>query len=330
MLCWRVLLFFALIGCPVSLAADIPRPQNNYVNDYANLLNADNRLLFRSKLEAIENATDVELSLAIIRRKSDVAHTGTIESLARTWFDHWGVGNVPRNNGILLLMAVDDREIRIELGKAYGHDYDDAMQAIINDAMLPAFRRQDYVSGLNQGIDRLQHFATQHQRDPQALAADGKKSAPRHWIITAALGLFSVGGFWFGYHYRQRHKARNCSHCGSMMTRLSERVDDRYLDAAQKAEEKIGSVDYDVWKCTQCPHHEVTHFRQLWRRTRECPQCHRQTAVNDHSTHGHETITEHWQCRHCHHHFQRYRTVTSSNNTFGGGSSGGGGATGRW
>jgi hypothetical protein len=61
------------------------------------------------------------------------------------------------------------------------------------------------------------------------------------------------------------------------MTRLGEADDDALLEGGQQAEERIGSVDYDVWKCGGCGHHFTLRYAKWVSGYAQCPQCHNRT-----------------------------------------------------
>jgi uncharacterized protein len=62
-----------------------------------------------------------------------------------------------------------------------------------------------------------------------------------------------------------------------LMTRLGEADDDALLEEGQQAEERIGSVDYDVWKCGACGHHFTLRYPKWVSGYAKCPQCHNRT-----------------------------------------------------
>ena len=61
------------------------------------------------------------------------------------------------------------------------------------------------------------------------------------------------------------------------MTRLGEADDDALLEEGQQAEERIKSVDYDVWKCGACGHHFTLRYPKWVSSYAQCPQCHHRT-----------------------------------------------------
>ncbi len=75
---------------------------------------------------------------------------------------------------------------------------------------------------------------------------------------------------------QMREQPRNCPQCKATMERLSEEQDNHYLTPQEDAEERVGSVDYDVWKCSQCDNVEVFRFDNNTQ-YQECPHCHAKT-----------------------------------------------------
>ena len=131
------------------------------------------------------------------------------------------------------------------------------------------------------------------------------------------------------------------------MTRLEETDDDAHLSKGELAEERIGSVDYDVWQCPSCGHHLTLRYPKWLTQYGSCPQCHNRTRHSttqtiESATTSHEgtaRVTE--TCGFCTYKNEFTKTLprlsessssssggsSSSGSSFGGGSSGGGGAS---
>jgi uncharacterized membrane protein YgcG len=60
-----------------------------------------------------------------------------IESFATNLFNTWGIGDREKSNGFMILVAVHDRRVRIELGSGYSGEMDQVMQRVMNEDMLP-------------------------------------------------------------------------------------------------------------------------------------------------------------------------------------------------
>ncbi len=152
------------------------------------------------------------------------------------------------------------------------------------------------------------------------------------WLALAVPGALGGGvGFFFWLRYR----ARRCSRCRTTMQRLSEADDDEHLSAKQRTEERLGSVDYDVWQCPECRDIRILRWGALFSSYGACPSCQGKTKHTQSTTLRHATydqgglvhVDEH--CCHCsYRNSYTYRTArktrSSSGSGFGSGSSFGG------
>lgn len=72
------------------------------------------------------------------------------------WGEKWGIGQEDEDNGVLILLAKNDRRIAINTGYGVEHLLTDAMsKRIIERDIIPYFRRNDYAGGLNRGVDAI-------------------------------------------------------------------------------------------------------------------------------------------------------------------------------
>lgn len=167
------------------------------------------------------------------------------------------------------------------------------------------------------------------------------------------------------WRYRSlRTGTRRCPTCSTRMRRLGEKEDNELLSASQDLEERLNTVDYDVWECPKCGTIERYAFKIDQSRYTECPSCHtvamglRSDRVVKPATTRSEGIGEKtYECEFCHHSEKRpYRIAKKEDMAaaaiaagailgsggrggsggggfgggFGGGSTGGGGASGGW
>ena len=160
--------------------------------------------------------------------------------------------------------------------------------------------------------------------------------------------------------YRWRNRARRCPRCNARMRKLDEASDNAYLTEAQDLEERLDSVDYDVWLCPECGETDIYPFVKRGSAYKECPVCHARTErhtstrVLRQPTTAREGIAQKtYACRHCgnirteDHAIPKLPPVVvvpggsgrsggggfgggSFGGGFGGGSTGGGGASGGW
>ena len=134
--------------------APFPNPEAGYVTDSAGLLSLDEEERIERWLWQVESRTKVEIIVVTIKSIEDYPGTpvDSIESFARGLFDAYGIGNMPNNDGVLLLVAVGDRNARIELGAGLGHYRDANAGAIMSDTIVPHFRQNDYAGGVTEGV----------------------------------------------------------------------------------------------------------------------------------------------------------------------------------
>ena len=125
------------------------------------------------------------------------------------------------------------------------------------------------------------------------------------------------------------------------MQRLEESADDAHLQPAQRLEESLGSVDYDVWACSACTFVDTKRYGAWFTRYARCRQCQTVALEREQTTlvaatysHGGRVRVDE-RCQHCGHHHTYERTTPRktkprSGSGFSGGSSSGRGASGRW
>ena len=142
--------FAALLATPLA-AQDFPELSGRVV-DEANIIDAATEAELTQKLDALETQSQRQLVIATIPdlQGYDIADYGY--QLGR----EWGIGDAERNDGALLIVAPNDRKVRIEVGYGLEGYLTDAYSAlIIQNAILPEFRQGDYASGITAGTDAI-------------------------------------------------------------------------------------------------------------------------------------------------------------------------------
>jgi uncharacterized protein len=145
-------LFALLLAAAAYGAFGYPAPRENYVNDFAGVIQPVDAQMLREKLQTLEKQTGIEGTVVTINSIAEY-ETGasSIEAFATGLFNKWGVGNKPANNGFMVLIAIQDRKCRIELGDGYGSQYNSRMKEIIDQTMVPRFKAGDYSRGTYEG-----------------------------------------------------------------------------------------------------------------------------------------------------------------------------------
>lgn len=130
------------------------------VVDEAGLLSPEAEARLTQRLAALEAETTDQLVVVTVRdlQDHDIADYGY--QLGR----HWGIGQAGEDNGALLIVAPEERKVRIEVGYGLEPVLTDAMSAhIIQTDILPAFREGGFERGIVQGVEAI---ATQLTLDP--------------------------------------------------------------------------------------------------------------------------------------------------------------------
>ncbi|MDD5031989.1 MAG: TPM domain-containing protein [Patescibacteria group bacterium] len=178
-----VLLFFAAMP---ALAYYNPGTPVGFVNDYAGMMSESERQGLETKLVNFESQTSNEISVVTIPNLDG----DTIENFAVKLFEDWKIGKAKNDNGILVLVAKEDRQMRIEVGYGLEGALTDAQSFwIIDDIMKPAFRQEKYYEGIDQAIDKI-IAATQGEYVPESKPAKGLSS--NAWENIFWFGLFAI------------------------------------------------------------------------------------------------------------------------------------------
>lgn len=200
----RVLLLCLLASPALAQTLSYPPPANPFVTDLADLLSPEAEARLTDTLQNLRTERGTELTVVTIGNRSDYGPHRSIESFATGLFNRWQIGDAARNDGILFLVARNDREMRIELGGGYGPEYDRRMANVIEHFTLPYFREDQYEQGILASVDE-----TIKRANPDWVApATG--IGPLRWVL-GALGLGVAG--WLGLS-RFGHKFRRCPQCG--------------------------------------------------------------------------------------------------------------------
>ena len=151
--------FFSLVtvaqqGSDFSLDKTINTPPNppKLVNDYAHILTADQNQALERKLYQFDDTTTNQVTVVIIPRLGGKDIADVANELGRKW----GVGNKKSNNGVILLVSIEDRKLNISPGYGLEKSLPDlTCQQIIDNIIVPQFKGNDYYSGISQGTDAI-------------------------------------------------------------------------------------------------------------------------------------------------------------------------------
>ncbi|QQE65848.1 hypothetical protein GFS31_25400 [Leptolyngbya sp. BL0902] len=332
--------------------AAYPARQDSQINDYANVIEPHDAAQIRFVLDHLRTAYGLE---AVVVTVPSIGTYGTgdptVEAFATRLFNTWGLGDAQRNDGVLVLLAVADRTVRIELGRGYSSAYDARMKTVIDEYMVPQFRSGYYSLGLVRGVEAMVEPLTGSPPGPLERIPAAWDSLP----VPAGVRSLLVGGgllgsllllFWQGTNFVL---TPTCPGCQRRMKKLDDASARFYLDAGQRLELELKSVLHSVWECPSCRQRTTRKFNMPFQKFNPCPRCRyktlevvKQTTLRaaTYSSSGEALAERH--CRQCH--YADETTVilprlerdsdsssgSSGGSGGGGGSSSGGGASGSW
>ena len=166
------------------------------VTDLAGKLSPEQKKALEDKLVAIDNASSNQIAVVIL----STLEGNPIEEYATKLFREWGIGNKKSRNGVLLLIAIQEKKIKIETG--YGLEGalpDITCNSIIENDLQPAFRQKAYYEGIDKATDDIAKAAIGEYKVVKAKKSRSPKSNPLLFvlilfIIVAILGKKGGGG----------------------------------------------------------------------------------------------------------------------------------------
>lgn len=188
----RRLLFLVLLLFAFPAAAqDFPKLTGRVV-DAANIIPEAEESALTQKLAALQQASSRQLVVATIPDLQGYP----IEDYGYQLGRHWGIGQKGANNGVILLVAPNQRKVRIEVGYGLEPIITDALSStIVEDRILPAFKAQDYPRGIREGTDALiaQLGAPPEQAERAAIEAQQQQQQRQQQQSSAGSGGSSGG-----------------------------------------------------------------------------------------------------------------------------------------
>lgn len=183
---------------------DRPNPPR-LVNDFTNTLTPGQVQALEQKLVALDDSTSTQIAVVM------VASTGgeEISDYNVELLRKWGVGSKKNNNGVILLVAKDDRKLDITVGYGLEGSLTDATsKQIIDDIIVPNFKGQDYYRGIDQGTDAImQAVRGQFHEERQRISSSSGGGGSIIFfivIIIVIIVIFSNRGGGGGNNYMSR------------------------------------------------------------------------------------------------------------------------------
>lgn len=221
-----------------------PASPPKLVNDFAQALWPGDAQYLENKLVRYDKETSNQIAIITVHTLDDYE----IADYALHVANRWGIGNKDRNNGILVLVSTNDRQVHIAVGRGLEPVITDAIcNRIIRNEMLPAFKEDKIYDGLSKGTDAL------------ILAANGEYKASRdyykaiqgmpRWLIIillivgingSLLGLFSLYNYLRYKITGKRYKPRESGYPAPAVADAAEASQDDNSSSSGSSNEQFG------------------------------------------------------------------------------------------
>jgi uncharacterized protein len=185
-------LMVALFAIAPAFAINFPALTGRVV-DQADIIRPDTRVAIEQKSADLEEKSGIQLVVATVSSLEGQE----IEPYANELFRKWALGEKKKNNGVLLLVAPNERRVRIEVGYGLEGTLTDALsKVIISNAMTPRFKAGDFSEGISRGVDDiitvLTTDASEWQKRPSLRLDYQQPVDSASWILLAALFVFFI------------------------------------------------------------------------------------------------------------------------------------------
>ena len=211
----RIFLFITLFVsvCAVAQTENVvpkkPSAAEGLVLDRTNTLTPEQEAALEQKLIAYDNSSSNQIAIVLI----PTLNGNSIEDVALEILRTWGVGGqADKDNGIVILVAKDDRKVRIEVGYGLeGAVTDYTASSIIENNLKPNFREGDYYRGITEAVDEIMNAAAGRYTAPEGYGKSNKGIKTWQlflaflvvWMIVRAIGGGRGGG---GYASRRGYR----------------------------------------------------------------------------------------------------------------------------
>jgi len=146
-----------LCAFAMPLAALEAPEMNGPVNDLAGVLSAEDKASLTDYLTATNDQTGVQVAVLTVKSLEG----DSIENFSMNVAKKWKLGQADKDNGALLVVAIDERALRIEVGYGLEGTLTDMQSGlIIRNVIVPYFKSGDYGAGITEGVNKIVGIAT--------------------------------------------------------------------------------------------------------------------------------------------------------------------------
>jgi uncharacterized protein len=176
----RFLLLLLLLLPFISMADDFPPKPSSPVVDYTGTLSNEQIAALVAKINSFQDSTSNQIAVVIMKTIGD----NDVNEYAAKLGNYWGVGQKGKNNGIVILLAMDVRHVGIQIGKGLeGAATDGLTGEIIRKEMVPYFKQGDYYTGIDNAVSALMKITTGEYKADQYMGGNNNNGSPPYFFL---------------------------------------------------------------------------------------------------------------------------------------------------
>ncbi len=181
-ICLIISSLFLIMVVPGFGQETIPEKPASWVNDYANVLSSSQNQTLEKQLSDLEKRSSNQIFIAIFNRLPENTY---LEGFTVDLYEKWRPGLADQDNGILIVVFIEDRKMRIEVGYGLEDVVTDAQSGmLIRDVIGPEFKKGNYFAGLNNALKMLIPAVEGKYKLPVAGKKQKKDGLPLGFFIT--------------------------------------------------------------------------------------------------------------------------------------------------
>ena len=217
----RLLAVLLVLALPSR--AEPPPQLTETVSDFAEVLQQADEIEISDQLSGLRQDPGVEVAVVTIDSPAAYGGPEPLAAFAKALFNAWGIGDARRNDGVLVLLAMEDREMRITLGSGYPPVWDGRAQRVIDALMLPKLAEGDTAGAIRAGLQGIEdHILRPHRAGAVFTGTEGMPEPPSDFggldFALFAAVILGAGGL---IGWQNRHRIgdriairRPCPNCG--------------------------------------------------------------------------------------------------------------------
>ena len=181
-----ILIFFLLsLSSIYAQKAKIPDLENR-VTDLSNKLSSQENVFLENSLSRIEKETGSQIAILLVHSTG----SESIETFSMRVAEKWKIGSEERNDGIIMIVAMQDRKIRIEVGYGLESTIPDAIaKRIIDEKIIPEFKESNYYNGINLAVIQFEYLLKGQPSIADTKSKKSKRGILNYFIISTIISV---------------------------------------------------------------------------------------------------------------------------------------------